>query len=133
MNNITKCQVEGCDGDLVKYGGKTRPDLKVQRLQCRKCKKVYISDIPFEGTGRRVKEKESLEKVRQLIKSSSDKKHQLPSPKCVKCGEFMTRTYVYRKKKNSKSGNWVPIGWSCILCQEMKFTPPVEDMSDTNQ
>ena len=133
MNEIPKCQVEGCDGDLVKDGSKSLPDITVQRFQCRKCKKVYISDIPFEGTGKRVKEKESLEKGRELSKSSSDRKPQLLSQKCDKCGEFMTRTYVYRKKKNSKSGNWIPIGWSCILCREMRFTTPEEDMSDTSR
>ena len=128
MNEIMKCDVLGCNGDMVKSGSTIRSGKKVQRFECRKCGATRGSDILYEGSGKRIKEKESL-KVNDTEKPISDEKHQLLAPKCKNCGEIMTRTYVYRKQKNSKSGNWIPIGWSCILCQKMKFTTPECDAS----
>jgi transposase-like protein len=121
MKPITKCIYEGCDGDVVRSGGVMRSGIKVQRYQCRKCNRTFVSNEPYTPDKPRTKNVE-IKKEQQEEFGSSKRKGQLPAPKCKKCGEFMNRTYVYQKKKNSKSGLWIPIGWSCAPCQKMEFT-----------
>jgi hypothetical protein len=121
MTTITKCVYEGCDGDVRKSGGVLRSGIKLQRYQCRKCGRTFVSDETYTPARARTNNI-VLKNGDEGNSNISERKAQLPAPKCDECGELMNRTYVYQKKKNSKSGAWIPIGWSCIQCQKIKFT-----------
>lgn len=42
---------------MIKSGGALRSSGKVQHFQCRKCGEIYVSDIPFNRSGRELERK----------------------------------------------------------------------------
>ena len=99
MSEKTKCQVEGCGGDLVKSGGALRAGGKVQRFQCIKCGHTHASNILFDGSGKSVRQKGS-EKTKcqvegcggNLVKSGGALRSggKVQRFQCSKCGDIST-------------------------------------------